>query len=65
MGIASLGIHSKNVFENVDFNLAFSNSKNIKKWIVRTKLKKLTDILLGGFFYAYGGRLKYMFMETN
>ena len=26
------------VFENVDFNIAFSNSKNIKKLIVRTKL---------------------------
>ena len=26
------------VFENVDFNIAFSNSKNIKKLVVRTKL---------------------------
>ena len=26
------------VFENVDFNFAFSNNKNIKKLIVRTKL---------------------------
>ena len=26
------------VFENIDFNIAFSNSKNIKKLIVRTKI---------------------------
>ena len=26
------------VFEDVDFNIAFSNSKNLKKLIVRTKL---------------------------
>ena len=26
------------VFENVDFNIAFSNSKNLKKLIVRTKI---------------------------
>ena len=28
----------KNVFENVDFSLAFANSKNIKQMVVRTKL---------------------------
>ena len=28
----------KNVFENVDFNIAFANSKNIKQMEVRTKL---------------------------
>ena len=28
------------VFENIDFNIAFSNSKNIKKLTVRTKLQK-------------------------
>ena len=28
----------KNVFENVDFSLAFSNRKNIKQMVVRTKL---------------------------
>ena len=26
------------VFEDVDFNIAFSNSKNLKKLIVRTKI---------------------------
>ena len=26
------------VFENIDFNIAFSNSKNIKQMIVRTKV---------------------------
>ena len=26
------------VFENIDFNIAFSNSKNIKQLIVRTKI---------------------------
>ena len=28
----------KNVFENVDFNLAFANSKSIKQMVARTKL---------------------------
>ena len=29
----------KNVFENVDFSLAFANSKNIKQMVVRKKLQ--------------------------
>ena len=49
------------VFENVDFNIAFSNSKNIKKIIIKTKL----DILLGLYLYAYARRLIYVVMETN
>ena len=28
----------KKVFENIEFNIAFSNSKNIKQLIVRTKV---------------------------
>ena len=28
----------KTVFENIEFNIAFSNSKNIKQLIVRTKV---------------------------
>ena len=28
----------KKIFENIDFNIAFSNSKNVKQMIVRTKV---------------------------
>ena len=54
------------VFSNISFKIAYTNIKNIKQLIVRTKVKLyLTEHLLLGFIYAHTGRLTYVVMETN